>query len=276
MIYGQVDLYDYFHREKQPSQRALLTVYARPPHSEESADKRRPALLILPGGGYSFVSEREREPVAVEWLKRGFNCYTLQYSVRPQRYPVQLTEAAMAMAYVAANAEQHGTDASRVAAVGFSAGGHLCAMLSSLSVNDEVKRALGDIPAVQPAAALICYGVLDYENSARTTDTFRNVTGNFGVEVKDVNPVKLVTAATSPTFLWHTFNDEVVPVANSINYASALHKAGVSCELHVFDEGAHGLSLATEETGCTNKKEKRCAAWVDLACDWLRINRGFR
>ena len=148
-------------------------------------------------------------------------------------------------------------------------------MLTSLA-NDEVKRALGDIPAVQPAAALICYGVLDYENSARTTDTFRNVTGNFGVEVKDVNPVKLVTAATSPTFLWHTFNDKVVPVANSINYASALHKAGVSCELHVFDEGAHGLSLATEETGCTSDKEKRCAAWVDLACDWLRINRGFR
>ena len=162
-----------------------------------------------------------------------------------------------------------------IAVCGFSAGGHLAASLSTMWNCDRVfSRDQIDSGLHRPDAAVLCYPVITCGEKGHA-DSFCNLCGGDRELAELFSVEKRVNDRTPPTFLWHTFNDDVVPVANSINYASALHKAGVSCELHVFDEGAHGLSLATEETGCTKKKEKRCAAWADLACDWLRVNRGF-
>ena len=112
-------------------------------NSEEmEPDRIRPAILILPGGGYAMTSDREAEPVALQFLAKGFAVFVLRYSVQPSRYPVALLEAAEAMRLIRANADQWHVNPAQVAVLGFSAGGHLAANLAT-SVGDEDIREQG-------------------------------------------------------------------------------------------------------------------------------------
>lgn len=100
-------------------------------NSEEmEPDRIRPAILILPGGGYAMTSDREAEPVALQFLAKGFAVFVLRYSVQPSRYPVALLEAAEAMRLIRANADQWHVNPAQVAVLGFSAGGHLAGQSS--------------------------------------------------------------------------------------------------------------------------------------------------
>ena len=105
-------------------------------NSEEmEPDRIRPAILILPGGGYAMTSDREAEPVALQFLAKGFAVFVLRYSVQPSRYPVALLEAAEAMRLIRANADQWHVNPAQVAVLGFSAGGHLAANLATSVAN---------------------------------------------------------------------------------------------------------------------------------------------
>lgn len=131
-------------------------------NSEEmEPDRIRPAILILPGGGYAMTSDREAEPVALQFLAKGFAVFVLRYSVQPSRYPVALLEAAEAMRLIRANADQWHVNPAQVAVLGFSAGGHLAANLAT-SVGDEDIREQGGIDpdAVRPNALMLSYPVI--------------------------------------------------------------------------------------------------------------------
>ena len=278
MIVERIDLYKHFGLKRTGQEQGYLTTYARPLHSEEPQNKLRPAMLVVPGGGYMIVSNREKECVALEFLRQGYNCFTLDYSVSPCCYPTQLLEAAMAMLYIKETAPDFATDNSHVAVIGFSAGAHLAAMLSNVSANKDIDKLLGGrAKDAQPNAAVLCYGVVSYDKSNTHISTFNVVSNNGKVDVNKVDPTLLVTDKTAPAFLWHTADDDVVPFTNSVNYAMALHKHGVPFELHVFQSGVHGLSLATEETIGHGRNETNPSAqqWVQLALNWLSQKQGF-
>ena len=140
--------------------RAELVGYVIDNSPEMDPDRRRPAILIIPGGGYAIGSDRESEPVALQFLAAGYQAFVQKYSCVPSRYPVALLEMAEAMSMIRGHADEWHVDAGRVAAIGFSAGGHLAANLTTVSSDAELRDAGYDPAAVRPDALLLCYPVI--------------------------------------------------------------------------------------------------------------------
>lgn len=239
-----VDLYQYFGAEKPENRKGTLKCLSLPTSAQVSSDRKKPAILIIPGGGYHHVSQRESEPVALRFLARGYAAFILDYSVAPESFPVALREAAMAMAYIRGNAEKYGIDMHMVAATGFSAGGHLCGLLGTMYDAPEV----GDIAPWQqlrPDALGLCYPVA-VEWGRTHEDTFRNISGGDPLLRQRLSLDRLVRPDMPPVFLWHTRDDASVPCRNSLELAVALEKNNVDFAMHVYRTGPHGLSTADE------------------------------
>ncbi len=273
MYCTNVDLYEFFNLKKPEGGRGILTVYARKRNEEDPATMLRPAMLVLPGGGYEYVSYREGDPVAMQWLARGYSAFVLNYTVNTC-YPTELLEASMAMAYIRINAEELCVDPQHVAAVGFSAGGHLCATLANVDAHTQIAELLPQYKhLLRPTAVILSYAVVSNDNGNTHLRTFEVVTDHGRLPLTLLDPAKAVTPNTAPAFIWHTRMDSVVPVSNSLDYAVACLKNNVRFELHVFDEGDHGLSICTEDTGYVNP----CAEhWIELSANWLREVMGFK
>lgn len=278
MFYETIDLYEGPLRgsERGPHAKGKLTVYCRE-RQLDLAKKDRPAVLILPGGGYAMCSAREKEPVALRFLDEGYAVFVLDYAVGVA-YPAPLIEAAAAVVYIRQNAARYEADPNRLAVVGFSAGGHLAGMLATMFDAEEIKRALGgDGTSVRPDAAVLCYPVLTTERGFTHEDTARTVSGGDERLRALLSLENRVTAKSSPAFLWHTAEDDAVPVESSLRYAAACRKAGVPFELHVFEKGWHGVSLCTRDTERTEEALAAIAhlkVWTSLAFAWLE-KRGF-
>lgn len=276
MEYKTIDLYEYFSLPRGKNAGGYLTVYVHD-HKKENHDKIRPAMLVIPGGGYGMVSEREGEPIALKFLTAGYNAFCLNYTVKTP-YPVPLIEGAMAMAFIRLEAEKYGNDSAHVGAVGFSAGGHLAGMLATLFDDENVVAALKEHAAlVRPDAVILSYAVLTTGEKTSHGGTAQTISGGDAALKKKLSLENRVTAHSSPAFLWHTGTDGAVPVENSLLMALAYRNAGVPFELHVYEQGVHGLSLATEET-CDGKDSyaynESVQSWVSLALTWL-TGRGF-
>ena len=246
-----------------------MTVYARNRLGFPADNGHRWAMLILPGGGYRVHSVPEAEPVAMTFLAAGVQCFVLNYSLVPDRYPQQLLEAAAAVAYLRAHGEEYGID--RVAVCGFSAGGHLAGCLANLWQLPLLSETLG-VPSsrFRPDGAILSYPVITYSPE---NQSFSNLLGREATE-EEVSLLSLersVTGNNPPTFLWATVTDEMVPVQNSMDYAQALLKAGVPLEFHLFPKGPHVTSVGTEESayrkGCVNP---HAAHWTELCAEWLK------
>lgn len=275
MIYEKIDLYEYFRLPRGDRDGGYLTAYV-PEKSAEEKEKLRPAMLVVPGGGYSTVSCREGEPVAVRFFQAGYGAFVLKYTVKTP-YPVPLEEAGMAMAYIRENAAAYFVDAEHVGAVGFSAGGHLAGMLATLFDDLNLKKILGERAVlVRPDAVILSYpvittGIATHGGSADT------ISGGDDALRRALSLETRVTEKSSPAFIWHTGEDTCVPVENAFLMAESCLKHGVPCELHVFEKGWHGLSVINRETesGAGVPPEiRRNAIWVDLALSWLGA-RGF-
>ena len=139
MYHETIDLYEQFQTARGKNA-ATLTVYAPAPNPELSP-KARPSALVIPGGGYGMVSSREGEPVCLRLLSEGFAVFCLNYTVNTP-FPAPLIEAAMAAAYIRKHAKRYGADSQKLCVFGFSAGGHLAAMLSTMFACEEVQAAL--------------------------------------------------------------------------------------------------------------------------------------
>lgn len=234
--------------------------------SRKCSFEHRPLVLVFPGGGYHFLSEREAEPIALRLLSLGIQAVVVRYSVEPVRYPVALEQAAEAMLYARAHAQEWLCDANKIAVMGFSAGGHAAAHLGTRW------KEMGFDPACRPDAMILSYPVITSGEFAHR-NSFRRLLAEREEELKDtVSLEKHVTADTPPTFLWHTWTDELVPVENSLLFAAALRRAGVACEMHIYGEGQHGLSLANDEVYDPQEPNMHaeCGNWIDMAARWLR------
>lgn len=256
-------------------QEPTLTVYA-PDNSPEILKTTRPSVVVCPGGGYRIVSFREAEPVALKLTALGYNVFLLHYSVAPVRYPAALLELAAAFSVVRSRAKQYHVDPDKIALAGFSAGGHLAASLGTLWREPFLSQTLGvDAEQFRPNALILSYPVLTAGKYAHK-GSFEDLFGK-DVDEADWEPLSLekrVSADTPPTFLWHTFADQIVPVENSLLFAGALRAQGISFELHIYPEGPHGLSLCSADTAPTGRADllnAHDATWFSLCDQWLHV-----
>lgn len=244
MHYRKVDLYAHFSLEKPAGAAGTLTCWYTETSGKVSVSRRVPGVLILPGGAYTWTSPREAEPVALRFAARGWAAFVLDYSCAPFSFPVSLGEAALAMRYIRENARQMGVDPHMVAAMGFSAGGHLCGTLGTLWDSHEV-AGLAPAETVRPDALGLCYPVA--VSWGRTHDkSFENISAGDGELRERLSLDRLVRPDMPPVFLWHTRNDNAVPCRNSLELACAMEKAGVDFAMHIYHSGCHGLSTADE------------------------------
>lgn len=244
-------------------------------NSEEIVpDRVRPSVLVIPGGGYEMTSDREAEPIAMQFLAAGFNAFVLRYSVKPSVFPVALLEAADAMKMIREHAAEWHVDPEAIAVIGFSAGGHLAANLAT-STSDDVLEAHGyDPDAVRPNGLMLAYPVITSGTLAHR-DSFDSLLGerrNDPEALESVSIERHIDTKTPPVFVWHTVPDEVVPYENTLMLIDACKKAGVSVEAHLFPNGGHGLSLGTAETAWqgVNGIEPSMQIWTQLAVAWMR------
>lgn len=253
----------------------FMDAYVPRPSDSIEPDPRRAAVIIFPGGGYGHVSEREGEPVALRFMAEGFNTFVVHYRVAPQvRYPLPQQDAAAAIGYVRRHADELLTDPHRVAVMGFSAGGHLACSLGVWWPRAELWQPLGLAPEdVRPDAMVLSYPVITSGAFAHR-GSFENLTGC--ADAADHAAFSLedhVAPTTPPAFLWHTFDDDTVPVENTLLLAAALRRCRVPAEVHVFPHGPHGASLANAQSnGVVNAARilPDCAAWPDMASRFLR------
>ncbi len=239
-----VNLYQHFGLRAPENTDCRLICYRIETPKEVSPCRKKPGILILPGGGYSHTSTREAEPVALRFGARGYGPFVLHYSVAPCVFPVALREAAMAMRYIRENAPEYEVNPAMVAAIGFSAGGHLCGMLG-MCYDSPAVADLGPAALLRPDALGLCYPVA-VEWGRTHEGSFENLSGGDRELRKTLSLEKLVRRDMAPVFLWHTRDDNAVPCRNSLILAQALEEAGVDFVLHLYRHGRHGLSTANE------------------------------
>lgn len=224
------------------------------------------AVVVCPGGGYQVLAEHEGHPIA-QWLNSlGITAVVLKYRLGPRyHHPTPLQDAQRALRTVRFNAADWKVDPSRVGIMGFSAGGHLASTLSThfdsgtATATDAVDRL-----SCRPDFAILCYPVITLTESFTHAGSRRNLLGdNPSLELmQSLSNERQVTAATPPTFIFHTAEDTAVPPQHSLLYVLALKKAGVPCEMHLYEKGRHGVGLA--------QADPILKTWPDLCAAWLR------
>lgn len=273
MIVEKIDLFDYFHVQRKEETKGYLTVIRHEQMPEMPTKTVHPAMLVLPGGGYAIVSQREAEPVAVEYFAKGFDTFVLDYDVAPLGYPVQIKEAAMAMIYIRRNAAAFDILPDKIAAVGFSAGGHLLGCISTLWDDPAVQELFGsECDKVRPDASVYSYAVISSDPAIYHGYTFRNFCKET-VNKDDYSIDKKVRPSCSPAFIWANTPDPTVPSPNSVRLYLAYTEAGVPAELHIFRDGGHGLSTCNEETAASLPLSAACTysrPWIDLSLNFLK------
>lgn len=259
-----------------PFEQATLTPICVVPTGDLVFPPRR-AVIVCPGGGYRALSAREAEPIAMQFLARGYQTFILRYTVgEGAKDYAPLKQIALAIKYVRDNAEKYCVDPQYVFTCGFSAGGHLAASAGVLWNSPALAEILADRPEgyCRPTGMILSYpvvtaGPLAHQGSVHNlcgttepTDAQRDL---FSLE-------KHVDATTPPAFIWHTFTDKTVPVQNSLMLAAAMRDAGVPFELHIYPEGVHGLSLCNEWTsiGKAANIVPHAQGWIEQALCWLR------
>lgn len=263
-----------------------LTTYIIDNSVEIDSERKRPLVLICPGGAYGFTSDREAEPIALKMNALGFHACVLRYSVAPMDFPAALIDLCEAVYCVRSYAAEWNVDSDRIIVAGFSAGGHLAASLGVYWNAPFIRKYSPHCTSelIKPNALLLSYPVItagEFAHKGSIVNCLgdsKHIVGDFVPEA-DKDPTlqlsleKLVNTHVPPTFLWHTYADEAVSVENSLLFASALRKNNVPFELHIFSQGPHALGLATEETACSsnpNLLQADCAKWPELFAAWVK------
>lgn len=248
----------------------------------------RDAILVVPGGGYQDVcTDREGEPIALAFYERGLNAFVLNYRVinntkagsegSTVTYPAQLIDAGRAMIYIKEHAGELSINKERVYAVGFSAGGHLCGSLATMFNYPEAVEFFGDkAENIRPKAVVLSYPVtVAFEKTH--FKSFENLLGKPYCEITDEQKKKFsldsaASSESSPMFLWHTAEDDLVPADGTIRLAAALQEKRVPYMLEIYPYGPHGVALANSVTECGNPAfvQPLAEVWVDRACAWFK------
>lgn len=250
-----------------------LSAYVIENSPEIDINRLRKAVVICPGGGYEFTSDREAEPIAIRLNALGYQAFVLRYSIAPADFPVALYEAAQAVAIVRGHAKEWNVDAEKIVIGGFSAGAHLAASLGMFWDKDFIERDLGIKKEMfKPNGMLLSYPVITSKEFAHRGSIINLLGKRYDELVDFVSLEDQVSQNTPQAFIWHTYDDNVVPVQNSLLLANSMKKYDIPLELHIYPHGAHGLGLASYETANTNCQyliQTECQSWIDMFSLWL-------
>ena len=240
---------------------------------------KRPALIVVPGGGYGMVSRREAEPVAFAFMAKGFQTFILDYAVGGENgypYPEQLIELGVSVDYVKKHADEFSVNPDEIFVVGFSAGGHLTANLAVeyASVPEKAGKPLD----AKPTAVGLSYPVISKIHGHQ--GSYEYLLYGYSEEAKEellktLNLDQAVSEQTPPAFIWTTAKDKAVPPDNALRYAMALDKFGIDYELHVYPRGQHGTSVGNLEINVVNENQTannlyQITRWVEDCANFFR------
>ena len=219
-----------------------LTAYIQEADGEFGLSKR-PAMLVIPGGGYAMCSDREADPVATAYLKAGYQAFVLRYTCTPKgKWPLPLEDYEQAMALIEERADEWHLDKAKIAVVGFSAGGHLAACAATVAEHKPAAAVLV-YPAILKDICDMCQPGMPY-------------------------PHEHVKADTCPCFLVAARDDRTVDISNTLRMELALAEKGVAFESHIYSYGGHGFSTG-EDWIITNSVSPRLPNWVSDSIEWL-------
>lgn len=246
-----------------------LTVFL--PDSEKATGA---AMVICPGGGYGMLASHEGKDYAL-WLNaNGVSCYVLKYRLGSHgyRHPVMLEDVSRALRLVRAHAEEWKLDPKRIGIVGSSAGGHLAStLLTHFDAGNPDAPDPIDRQSSRPDLGVLCYPVITMGEFTHGGSR-QNLLGKDPSPelVKELSNELHVTKDTPPCFLFHSAEDNVVPVENSLLFAEALRRAGVPFDLHIYEHGRHGSGLG----GAPYAKydPEKLHPWTRDCIFWLKLN----
>ncbi|PCS00391.1 alpha/beta hydrolase [Lactococcus fujiensis] len=237
---------------------AELTFYNR--KNPRLDHRSQPAVIICPGGGYKVIAEREAEPLALAFSSQGFQVFILNYTVMSKGTTENflnqdIEELHEGLELIRENKTKWEIDEDNIFLLGCSAGGHVVSRYCNFNL------------AKKPKGVLLCYPVTSL--SFGWPKDFHHF--NFEIEdLESYNACEMVNPDTPPTFIWHTINDKTVPVYNTLKYCERLSKYNVSVEAHIFDDGPHGLSLATRASSPNDSLlNDDVSRWFNFALQWI-------
>ena len=242
-----------------------LTIFEPAYRSEANGS----AVVILPGGAYAHLAGNLEGRQFADWFTaRGFRAFVLSYRLSSNGYllPVPLLDARRAVQLVRARARDYGIKPNRIVIIGFSAGGHLAALAATQPVfgNPESEDPIERVSS-RPDYLVLGYpwiGALDAPGPRLGYCKLFNVMDRCDALRAAYSPDLFVTKETPPTFWYHTFSDQTVPVEQGLRFYEALVKAGVPAEAHIFTSGPHGTGLG--------KGDAALDQWPGLLETWLR------
>ena len=228
------------------------------------------AVIICPGGAYSVLAIIHEGSQVAKWLNTiGITAFVLNYrlpdaAIMKDKSIAPLQDAQEAMRIVRLHAKEWNINPNKIGIMGFSAGGHVASTLAT-HFNDKVYQSKDSVSA-RPNFSILIYPVITMDSATTNSWSRDNLIGKNPAkkEVLYFSNELQVTKNTPPAFLVHSIDDDAVPVENSINYAMALHKYNIPCELHIYQSGKHGYGM-----GRTTNTE---SSWTDACKKWLVMN----
>lgn len=288
------------HTKYEMPHGGILETYLQDSQITYKKYRKRPAMIICPGGAYLIHATKEGEPVAIEFMHRGFQCFVLRYSVGTDRehpekgisaeakYPTQIIQLMEAMHLIHAHAEEWQIEKEQIFVTGFSAGGHVAASLAVRWNDPGLLESLYFTPEkeeLKPAGVILGYPMLklneesflehaDVEMQENTGLLYQTIfhTENPSMEQKEsVNLLNYISEKTVPAFLWNCIDDPVVDYRSAIDYVNQCRENGILCEYHLFSQGGHGLSVNSELTVMDEQDiNSSITQWKELALAWCQ------
>ena len=239
------------------------------PYLPDPAKATGAAIVVCPGGGYGGLAAHEGNDYALFLNREGVACFVLKYRLGSHgyRHPAMMNDAARAVRWVRSNAAAYGLELKRVGIMGSSAGGHLTStLMTHFDLGDPQASDPVDRQSSRPDLGILCYPVITMEAFGHAGSR-RNLLGEFPTaeQLQLLSNEKQVSPGTPPAFIWHTYEDQAVPVRNSLEFASALERHGVPFDLHVYKQGRHGIGLAAKPPEFENPHP-----WAKDLIFWLK------
>ncbi len=222
--------------------------------ADNSMGRKTPAVLILPGGGYVYISEREKYPIAKKFNTHGYTAFILNYSTYPTNKKITnndlVNEVLLAYEQIKNQQKEFNIDIKKLFIIGFSAGAHLAAL--STNLNPDLFKA---VVLAYPAFEL----------------NVTKIDKSFPYHLYKLNPIEYITKLTPPTFIWQTAEDQIVSTKATLNYVYKLNDENIPFQIQIYEKGVHGLSLADITTAKTDKDiDLQVSRWFDDMILWLK------
>ena len=222
-----------------------------------------PAIVVLPGGGYIKRAEHEGVDIAKFYNEMGIHAFVVDYRLYPNMFPCALADAQRAIKIIKDRADELKVDENKIFVIGFSAGGHLASCVATLEDYSKIGDKYDDIsPSV--TGAILSYALTSVLPEDGLAECGAKLIDGNDEMLKKLTTYMQIDENTPPCFIWHTANDEVVPLEHSLKFAMGLKKHNVPLEMHVFPDGHHGLGLA--------KFYRDVCKWPELSVKWIRNN----